>query len=64
MVSHLSSYYLLGVWICLLAVVGYLLPRWGSFPAAGSNALIAYGCAAGAIADAVSVVSGTQKKIS
>jgi hypothetical protein len=64
MVSHLSSYYLLGVWICLLAVIGYLLPGWGSLPVAGSNALIAYGCAAGAIADGVSVVSGIKKKIS
>jgi hypothetical protein len=64
MVSHLSSYYLLGVWICLLALIGYLLPGWGALPVAGSNALIAYGCAAGAIADALSVVSGIKKKIS
>jgi hypothetical protein len=63
-VSHLSSYYLLGVWICLLAVIGYLLPGWGSSDVAWSNALIAYGCAAGAIADGVGVVSGIKKKIS
>lgn len=63
MVGHAADYYLLGAWICVLAVVGYLLPGWGSLPVAAGNALIAYGCAAGAITDGISVVSGIRKKI-
>jgi hypothetical protein len=59
-VSRMKSYYLLGAWIIVLAVAGYLLFAWGRLSQAGSNALIGYGCAAGAIADAVSIVKGTR----
>jgi hypothetical protein len=61
-VSRLKSYYLLGAWICLLAVIGYLAPVRGALSDAGSNALIAYGCAAGAILDGGSIVMGTKRR--
>lgn len=61
-VSRVKSYYLLGAWICVLAVIGYLLPVWGALSDAWSNALISYGCAAGAIVDAGSIVMGTKSQ--
>jgi hypothetical protein len=61
-VSRLKSYYLLGVWVCVLAVTGYLLSGPGILPDAWSNALIAYGCAAGAIVGGASIVMGTKSR--
>jgi hypothetical protein len=52
-VIRLNSYYILGAWICLLAVGGYLLVSSGKLPEDIGNALISYGCAAGAVVDGV-----------
>ena len=52
-VVGLRSYYLLGAWICALAVAGYVLVNTGRLEVQYVNALIAYGCTAGAVIDAV-----------
>lgn len=60
-VIRLNSYYLLGAWICVVAVAGYLLPAAGKVSAVAGNILIAYGCAAGAIADGMWIVLSGRK---
>src|ERR1700727_2705363 len=63
MVIKLNSYFLLGTWICILAIVGYLLPVWGMLPRAGCEALIAYGFAAGAITVGVRIIASTRREL-
>ncbi|HXD78925.1 MAG TPA: hypothetical protein VN616_14005 [Puia sp.] len=53
---RLKSYYWLGAWITALALAGYWLTRTGALTTALGNALIAYGCAAGAVADGAWIV--------
>jgi hypothetical protein len=60
-VIQLNSYYLLGAWICILAAVGYLLPAGGKVTVVTGNTLVAYGCAAGAIADGVWIVASIRR---
>jgi hypothetical protein len=60
---RLNSYYILGAWICLLAVAGYLLVHTGTVPAGAGNALVAYGCAAGALVDGVWIVLKTMQRV-
>jgi hypothetical protein len=61
-VGRFKSYYLLGAWICVLALTGYLLSARGILPDAWSNALIAYGCAAGGIIEGASIAMGTKSR--
>jgi hypothetical protein len=60
-VIRLNSYYLLGAWICMLAAAGYLLPAGGKVTVVTGNTLVAYGCAAGAIADGFWIVASVRK---
>jgi hypothetical protein len=60
-VIRLNSYYLLAAWICILAVAGHLLPAGGKVTVLTGNTLIAYGCAAGAIADGFWIVASVRK---
>ncbi|HEV3411436.1 MAG TPA: hypothetical protein VG101_03115 [Puia sp.] len=60
-VTRISSYYMLGAWICALAVTGYWLLSREMLTDTGSNVLIAYGCAAGAIADGIWIVVSVRK---
>ena len=60
-VTHIGSYYVLAAWLCALAGIGYWLLLSGMLTATGSNVLIAYGCAAGAIADGALIVVGTRR---
>jgi hypothetical protein len=62
-VIKLKSYYLLGVWICILAIIGYLLLVRGKLPDAASKALIGYGCAAGAVADGTWIIGLTMRTL-
>ncbi|TDW96687.1 DUF7010 family protein [Dinghuibacter silviterrae] len=62
-VIRLNSYYLLGAWICVLAVAVYVLEVTGYLPDEGGSALIAYGCAAGAIVDGAWIVARSMQKI-
>lgn len=59
MVIKLNSYYLLGAWISILAVIGYCLLCRGMLSEVTCDTLIAYGSAAGAIADGAWIVKGT-----
>ncbi|GGB21058.1 hypothetical protein [Puia dinghuensis] len=61
-VIRVDSYYFLGTWICLLAVAGYLLVNSGQMPDYDSNALIAYGCAAGAVVDGIWIALKTNRR--
>jgi hypothetical protein len=56
----LRSYYILGAWLCVLAVVGYLLLFSGKMTNYGANALVAYGCAAGAAVDGIGIMIRTR----
>jgi len=60
-VVALKSYYLLGGWICVLAVVGYKLLSSGIKPDYLGNIVIAYGCAAGALADGIWIVMKARR---
>ena len=62
-VIRLGSYYWLGFWICLLGVVGYLLVSSGKMPNDASNAVIAYGCAAGAVVDGIWIAFTTSRRV-
>jgi hypothetical protein len=55
-----NSYYLLGAWICILAVAGYLLPSSGLAEGHIANTLVAYGCAAGAAVDGAGIMMRTR----
>jgi hypothetical protein len=55
------SYYILGIWICVIAVAGYMLLYHSIVDYQTANTLIAYGCAAGAIIDGMVVMIRTQK---
>jgi len=63
MVINLKSYYLLGTWICIVTIIGYILPVWGKMSDDAGTILIAYGCAAGAIADGVWITSSIRKAL-
>jgi hypothetical protein len=55
-----NSYYILGIWTCLLAAVGFWLINTGHLIDHDANVLIAYGCAAGAAIDGIGVVVRTR----
>jgi len=54
-----SSYYILGIWVCVVAIVGFLVLYHHIFSFEIANTLIAYSCAAGAIVDGFGVVART-----
>lgn len=61
---HHNAYYVLGVWICMIAVLGYLQLYHlhhdrDTFDTI--NTLIAYGCSAGAIVDGIGVMLRAQR---
>jgi hypothetical protein len=58
-----NSYYILGIWVCVVAVVGFLLLYHHIISFEITNTLIAYGCAAGAIVDGFGVVIRTHRPI-
>jgi hypothetical protein len=62
-VIHQNSYYFLGIWICLLAVAGYILISWGIMKDYNANTLLAYGCAAGAVVDGIVIMNKTRKEL-
>jgi hypothetical protein len=55
------SYYILGIWICLVAAAGLMLLNRDIITFQIANTLIAYGCAVGAIVDGVAVMIRTQR---
>jgi hypothetical protein len=59
-VIAMKSYYLLGIWISMLAIVGYKLISSGMMPDQFVNVVIAYGCAAGALADGIWIMVKTR----
>jgi hypothetical protein len=62
-VIHLNSYYLLGIWICILALAGYLLMSFGKLEDFYANAMVAYGCATGAAVDGFVLVRRMRKAV-
>jgi len=56
---HQKSYYILGIWTCLVAAVGYWLINTGHLIDHDANVLVAYGCAAGSAIDGIGVVVRT-----
>lgn len=60
---HQNSYYILGIWTCLLAAVGYWLIRTGQLIDHDANVLVAYGCALGSAIDGVGVIARTRGEI-
>jgi hypothetical protein len=62
-VIHLNSYYLLGIWICILAVVGYILMSLGKIQDSYANTMVAYGCAIGAVADGFVIMRRMRKAL-
>lgn len=58
-----NSYYLLGIWICILAVSGYLLISSGALEDYYANTLVAYGCAAGAVIDGMVIMRRTHNRL-
>jgi hypothetical protein len=62
-VIRLRSYYALGIWICGLSVTGYLLMNGGTLKPDTANTFIAYGCAAGALADGIAIVLKARKRL-
>ena len=59
-VIAMKSYYLLGIWISMLAIVGYKLISSGMMPDQFVNVVIAFGCAAGALADGIWIMVKTR----
>ena len=57
---HQNSYYILGVWTCLVAVVGHWLISTGQLIDHDANMLISYGCAAGSAIDGIWIVLRTR----
>jgi hypothetical protein len=47
------SYYILAVWICVVAGAGYLMLLDGRIPDYAANTLVGYGCAVGAVGNGV-----------
>jgi hypothetical protein len=47
------SYYILGAWICVVAVAGCLMLFDGGIRDYAANTLVAYGCAVGAVVNGV-----------
>jgi len=60
---HQNSYYILGVWTCLVAAVGYWLINTGHLIDHDANVLVACGCAAGSAIDGIGVVVRTRHLI-
>jgi hypothetical protein len=58
-----NSYYILGVWMCGVAIAGYVLSYHNIVTVDTANTLISYGCAAGAVADGIGVMARTWKSI-
>jgi hypothetical protein len=56
-----NSYYILGIWICMVAVGGFLLLYHHIISLQIANTLMTYGCAAGAIVDGFGVMIRTQQ---
>jgi hypothetical protein len=61
---HQNSYYILGVWTCLLSAVCYGLMDTGHLIDDDANLVVAYGSAAGAAIDGIGVVIRTRHLIS
>src|SRR5579863_2973462 len=59
-VVAMKSYYVLGGWISVLAIVGYKLISAGMMRDSTVNIVIAYGCAAGALADGIWIMVKTR----
>jgi len=62
-VIHQDSYYYLGSWICILAIVGYLLMSSGKTEDYLANTIVAYGCAAGSLLDGIVLMRKTRKAL-
>ena len=60
---HQTSYYYLGVWICLLAATCYWLFTKGHLDDRSANAAIAYGCAAGAVLDGIAIAFRVRREL-
>ena len=60
---HQDSYYILGIWTCLVAMTGYWLIRSGTMIDHDANVLVAYGCAAASAVDGMVVVIRTRNTI-
>ncbi|WP_431217435.1 DUF7010 family protein [Puia sp. P3] len=55
-ITRHNSYYILGMWICAVAVTGYLLTNRSMITIERINTFVAYGCAAGAVADGFGIM--------
>jgi len=62
-VIHQKSYYFLGIWICILAIVGYMLISSGKTEDYFANTIVAYGCAAGSLVDGIVIMRKTHKAL-
>jgi hypothetical protein len=60
---HQESYYILGIWTCLLAAAGYWMIRSGRMIDHEANLLVAYGCALGSAIDGLGVIVRTRNLI-
>ncbi|HVU99058.1 MAG TPA: hypothetical protein VHE34_27740 [Puia sp.] len=60
---RVHSYYFLGAWIILVCAGGYWLVSSGSMAQYVCDASIAYGCAAGAIADGTWIATRTERRV-
>jgi hypothetical protein len=58
-----NSYYILGIWVCVVAIAGFLALYHHIFTVEIVNTLVSYGCAIGAIVDGFGVVIRTHKLI-
>jgi hypothetical protein len=57
---RLGSYYLLGAWVCLLAIGGYWLLYTGRVDDHVANTWVAYGCALGGLMDGLGIMVRTR----
>ena len=62
-VIHQRSYYFLGIWICILAMAGYMLISSGKTEDYFANTIVAYGCAAGSLVDGIVIMRKTHKAL-
>jgi len=62
-VMRLNSYYLLGAWICVIAVICYWLFMSGRLDDRLANAVIAYACSAGALADGLVIAFRAHREL-
>ncbi len=62
-VIHQNSYYFLGSWICILAIVGYVLMSSGKTEDYIANTIVAYGCAAGSLVDGIVIMQKTRRTL-